>query len=140
KVNLMQKRLETDHYFSEAAIKERITQRYQREQALRIHVFITLMVFIGITFLVLLDTDVFLPNNTLNGTEILLALLKVALASGFFWLLLLFHAYVRRSREHLAAEIDAEMREAREYELRRYELARDPAYRLSDDGEIFYDD
>jgi hypothetical protein len=132
-----------DDYFSQSAIRERVTQRHQRKQGFRVHVFLTLIVSLGITFLVMLETDVFLPNNTLNGTAILLGLLKAALASSVFWLFLLFHVYVKHSREYLAAEIDAEMNKAREYELRRYELDRDhnhdATYRLSDDGELFYD-
>lgn len=63
-----------------------------------------------------------------------------ALVTAVVWSLVYIHRLWKRSREHLAAEIDAEMREAREYELRRYELSRDPAYRLTDDGELFYDE
>lgn len=141
---------QTDKYFSQAAIKRRIDQRQKRSLYLVLHLILVLV----ITAFVVTDAGVMLQflseihagltvrlidfRNGFSGLQ-LIAVMVTA------WLTLPFHYAWVVSRLSAEKILDREMRETREYELRRYELEhgrsdRDAVYRLSADGEIFYDD
>jgi hypothetical protein len=121
---------QSDDYFSQAAIKERITQRLHRKFIVRTHLFIAiLLTLVGVYAYT--QTSVFVRDGLFASLLL------------FIWGFYGVHTIWERTKTHGEAEIDAEMHKAREYELRRYELDRDhnhdAAYRLGDDGELFDD-
>ncbi len=141
---------QTDKYFSQAAIKSRIDQRQKRYLYLVLHLILVLV----ITVFVVLDSVAVIQflSEIHSGTAAILD----NFWSGFSgpqraailiaaWLTLPFHYAWVVSRLSAEKILDREMRETREYELRRYELEhgrsdREALYRLSADGELFYDD
>ncbi len=116
-------------YFHPETIQTRVNRRYRRQAALRLHLILTVMLTIfGLTVYSYLA-------------------LRMDYSGVLFWLVesvvvALFAAHLvwKRSRDHAETEIDAQMREARHYQQRDNTLGYDAAYRLSDDGELFYDE
>lgn len=118
--------MESNDYFHPNAIRRRVNRRYRGQFASRLHFFFTLLLT-AVGFALFTST----PNELHRVTHLVFYLVLL-------WSLFLIHSLWRRSRSHAEAQIDAELREARDYDLGRYEMDRDASYRLSDDGELFY--
>jgi hypothetical protein len=140
----MNHQLQSDEYFNQTAIARRINTRQRRQLILVIHAMLVLAVTAFIIFDSIqvqqfirqtwpdIDSWNYLWMN-FSGRD---RLMVIAAA----WAMLPFQYAWVWSRVSAEKLLDVEMREAREYELRRYELERDAGYRLSNDGELFYDD
>lgn len=115
-------------YFHPETIQTRINRRYRRQAALRLHLILTVLLTVfGLAVYSYLATRLYY-----SGVLFLLA--ETALVGLFA-----AHVVWKRSRDHAETEIDAQMREARHYQ-RGDVFEHDAVYRLSADGELFYDE
>ena len=126
-------------YFSEIKILRRKQRREQRNLGYRLHILLTFLGSLLLSHQVLANSNTFYLRNGIYVQDTAI-LLQLVLYLPVLWLLVLIHLFWKRSREKVEAEIDAQMREARHYQQRDNTLDYDPAYRLSDDGELFYDE
>jgi hypothetical protein len=136
-----------DDYFSAQAVRERVLRRYRRRLWLLMHLAVTLF-FIGVLIAERVAYYFYLSNNIDSNSPFSYLVSHYftrhsLILASILWLMLFLHFIWVRFQEKADKDIDDEMRQAREYELRRYELDRDhshdAAYRLGDDGELFDD-
>jgi hypothetical protein len=143
----MNNQVQFDDYFSQAAIKRRINTHQRRQLFFVIHLLLVLAVTAFIIFdsvqVIQFISESWPTNDVFNSfwTNFSGPSRLIVITAG--WLTLPLHYVWIRSRLSAERQLDTEMREVREYELRRYELDhdrdRDAAYRLGDDGELFDD-
>ncbi len=132
----------TDDYFSARGIRQRGLRRNRRRGWLYIHLALTIFM----TGLLIAERNLYLmsrnnfPDEASSYLDSHYFSLHALIAAGIIWLLFVLHLIWSRFHSIADMEIDAEMREAREYEMQRYNTGRNAAYRLSDDGELFYDE
>jgi hypothetical protein len=127
-------------YFDQSAIIGRLERRHRRSTIFRVHVVATLMLSLLVTFMLIWGRDIYI-GSAFSGSGIFRALFQLGVFLAIPWLLVFFHYFQKRSSDNLDAAIDAEMREARAYDVRSYGGRDDDAvYRLSEDGELFYDE
>jgi membrane protein YdbS with pleckstrin-like domain len=113
--------MENMEYFNPQEIHRRVSQRHRRQFVLQLHLVWTfLLSAIGMGLY-----SYVMPDRANLASVILLGLVLL-------WAMLVSHFFWKRSRDRAEIEIDVEMR--------RYLIDRDhdAAYRLRDDGELFY--
>jgi hypothetical protein len=142
-----------DDYFGQQAVRRRVMRRYRRRLWLQLHVAVTVFMT-GFLIAERIAYYTYLTRNFSGSSSTPFSELidhyfttHSLIAIALFWLTVMLHLIWVRLHARADREIDAEMRQARDYDLRRYELERDrheesdyrSAYRLGDDGEWFDD-